>query len=426
MSVVAVVGAQWGDEGKGKVVDLYARYADVVARYGGGANAGHTLVVGDDKIVFHLIPSGALHARTRCVIGQGTVIDPRVLITELDELRKRGLLDEPRVMVGDRAHVVLPHHMEIDGLRESGAGANAIGTTKRGIGPAYEDKVARRGLRVGDLLRPKLFEEKLAWNLERWKPFFVALGAPEPDPRKTIEEYLALGEKLRPYVVDGSRYLSDCIARGEKVLLEGAQGTMLDIDHGTYPYVTSSTVIAGGASAGAGISPRAIERVVGISKAYTTRVGGGPFPTELHGDEGDRLRAAGAEFGATTGRPRRCGWLDLPALRFAVRINGMTELALTKLDVLSDLDEVRVCTAYRLDGETLDEPPYEGLDRVEPVYETLPGWKTDITGSESVDALPEAARTYVARIEELVGCRVGLVSVGAERDATLQLVDPFA
>ncbi len=424
MSVVVVVGAQWGDEGKGKVVDLYARYADVVARYGGGANAGHTLVVGGDKVVFHLIPSGALHVKTRCVIGQGTVVDPRVLVDELEELRTRGLLDEPRVLVSERAHIVLPHHVAIDGLREKGDGA--IGTTKRGIGPAYEDKVGRRGLRVGDLLRPELFAEKLSANLARWEPFFGALGAEPTDRAKVAEEYLALGERLRPYVADTSRYLSGCIARGEKVLLEGAQGTMLDIDHGTYPYVTSSTVIAGGASAGAGISPGVIDEVVGISKAYTTRVGGGPFPTELHGDEGERLRAAGAEFGATTGRPRRCGWLDVPALRFAVRINGMTQLALTKLDVLGGLGDLRICVAYELDGERLDEPPYDGLDRVTPVYETLSGWDEDITGCESVDALPPRARAYVERIEELAGCRLGLVSVGADRDATLRLSDPFA
>ena len=424
MSVVVVVGAQWGDEGKGKVVDLYARYADVVARYGGGANAGHTLVVGGEKVVLHLVPSGALHEKTRCVIGPGTVVDPRVLVRELDVLRGRGLLDRPRVLVSERAHVVLPHHIEIDGLREKGDGA--IGTTKRGIGPAYEDKVGRRGLRVGDLLRPKLFAEKLAANLERWEPFFRALGANEPDAKATTEEYMALGEKLRPYVADTSRVLCDAIALGQNVLLEGAQGTMLDVDHGTYPYVTSSTVIAGGASAGAGISPRVIDKVVGISKAYTTRVGGGPFPTELHGDVGDRLRAAGAEFGATTGRPRRCGWLDVPALKLAVRINGMTELALTKLDVLRGFDELSICTAYELDGATLDEPPYEGLERVRPVYETMPGWTEDIASCDSVDALPDRARAYVKRIEELAGCPLGLVSVGADRDATLRLEDPFA
>jgi adenylosuccinate synthase len=382
------------------------------------------LVVGGEKVVLHLVPSGALHEKTRCMIGPGTVVDPRVLVRELDVLRGRGLLDRPRVLVSERAHVVLPHHIEIDGLREEGEGA--IGTTKRGIGPAYEDKVGRRGLRIGDLLRPKLFAEKLAANLEQWKPFFHALGAAEPDAKATVEEYVALGEKLRPYVADTSRVLCDAIALGQKVLLEGAQGTMLDVDHGTYPYVTSSTVIAGGASAGAGISPRVIDKVVGISKAYTTRVGGGPFPTELHGEVGDRLRAAGAEFGATTGRPRRCGWLDVPALKLAVRINGMTELALTKLDVLRGFDELSICTAYELDGATLDEPPYEGLERVRPVYETMPGWTEDIAGCASVDALPDRARAYVKRIEDLAGCPVGLVSVGADRDATLRLTNPFA
>jgi adenylosuccinate synthase len=328
------------------------------------------------------------------------------------------------VLISERAHVVLPQHVAIDGLRESGDGA--LGTTKRGIGPAYEDKVGRRGLRVGDLLRPALFAEKLDANLARWEPFFRALGAELPDAAAIREEYARLGDALRPYVTDTSRWLCEAIDRGDKVLLEGAQGTMLDIDHGTYPYVTSSTVIAGGASAGAGISPRAIQRVVGISKAYTTRVGDGPFPTELFDAAGERLRAIGAEFGATTGRPRRCGWLDIPALRFAVRVNGMTELALTKLDVLSGMDELRICTAYELDGERLDEPPYDGLERVTPVYETLAGFHEPIADCDSVDALPDRARAYVRRIEELAGCPIGLVSVGADRDATLRLRDPFA
>ena len=423
MSVVCVVGAQWGDEGKGKVVDLFAQYADVVVRFGGGANAGHTLVVGGEKIVLHLVPSGALHPRARCVIGQGAVVDPEVLVSEIDVLRDRGLLATPRVLVSDRAHLVLPQHKVIDGLRERGEGA--IGTTKRGIGPAYEDKVARRGLRVGDLLRPERFREKLRANLEAWLPIATALGGELPAADAIAERYLELGRALAPHVTDAARLVWEAIGRGENVLLEGAQGTMLDVDHGTYPFVTSSTVVAGGACAGAGIGPTAIERVVGITKAYTTRVGGGPFPTELHGDEGERLRQAGAEFGATTGRPRRCGWLDVPALRFAARVNGLAELAMTKLDVLTGMGDIRVCTHYELDGERLDAPPYDALERVTPVYETLDGWTEDLSACPTIDALPPAARRYVKRVEDLVGCRIGMVSIGADRAQTLRLADPF-
>jgi adenylosuccinate synthase len=417
------VGAQWGDEGKGKVVDLFAQYADVVVRFGGGANAGHTLVVGGEKIVLHLVPSGALHPRARCVIAQGTVVDPEVLAHEVDVLRERGLLETPRVFISDRAHLVLPQHKAIDGLREQGEGA--IGTTKRGIGPAYEDKVARRGLRVGDLLRPERFREKLRANLEAWRPVAAALSGELPAESEIAEKYLALGKALAPHVTDTSTLVWDAIRGGQNVLLEGAQGTMLDVDHGTYPFVTSSTVIAGGACGGAGIGPSAIERVVGITKAYTTRVGGGPFPTELHGEEGERLRKAGAEYGATTGRPRRCGWLDIPALRFAARVNGLDELAMTKLDVLAGLGEIRVCTHYELDGKRLDAPPYDDLDRVSPVYETLEGWTEDLGACATIDALPTAARRYVKRVEELVGCRIGMVSIGADRAQTLRLADPF-
>jgi adenylosuccinate synthase len=424
MPVVVVVGAQWGDEGKGKVIDLYTRYADVVARYGGGANAGHTLVVGGEKTVFHLMPSGALHPEKTCVLAQGMVVDPAVLLDELRLLEEKGLAPFDRTLLSDRAHVVLPHHVQVDRVRDLAGGG--IGTTHRGIGPCYEDKVGRRGVRAGDLLHRDKLEANIHRSLERWSPVLRALGEAPPDPGPIVDRYLELGAALRSTIADTSRALSERIDRGDRVLFEGAQGTLLDIDHGTYPYVTSSNVVAGGASCGAGIGPSAIERVVGIAKAYATRVGGGPFPTELHGDAGDRLRAAGDEFGATTGRPRRCGWLDIPALRFACRVNGLAELALTKLDVLSGLPELRVCTAYELDGRRLDEPPYDDLDRVTPVYETLPGFRGDLAACSRREDLPEAARRYVDRIEELVGRPVGTLSLGPDREQTLGLVDPFA
>ncbi len=425
MSIVVIVGAQWGDEGKGKIVDLYTQHVDVVVRFGGGANAGHTLVVDGNKIVLHLIPSGVLHPKTRCVLAQGTVVDPAVLLREMDEIAARGLLGPGRLSISDRAHIVLPHHPLIDGLREGEAGKNAIGTTKRGIGPAYEDKIARRGVRMGDLLDRARLTDKVERNRAQWQPVILALGGKLPPLAETIDDYLAHGERLKPYITDTSRFVAEAIARKESILLEGAQGTMLDVDHGTYPFVTSSSTIAGGACAGAGIGPTVIDEVVGITKAYATRVGGGPFPTELHGDEGSRLREVGAEFGATTGRPRRCGWLDMPALRYAVRVNGIGSLALTKLDVLSGLGELRLCTAYELNGQTLSELPYDDFDKLVPVYETMPGWTEDITKCRSMNDLPVSARSYVARIEELAGCKIGLVSVGADRNETIMMHDPF-
>ncbi len=423
MSVVAVIGAQWGDEGKGKVVDLYASYADLVVRYSGGANAGHTLVVGGEKTVLHLVPSGALHPGARCLIGQGCVVDPRVLTKELDLLRERELLATPRVQVSDRAFLVLPHHVSIDGAKDAGRG---IGTTKRGIGPAYQDKVARSGLRIGDLIRPATFRERLAANLDAWKPVAKGLGVDLPSAQAIEDEYLPLGEALAPYVSDTGLALHKAWKAGERILLEGAQGTMLDVDHGTYPFVTSSTVTAGGACTGAGLGPRALDRVIGITKAYTTRVGSGPFPTELGGAEADQLRAAGAEFGATTGRPRRCGWLDVPVLRHAARVNGLTELVVTKLDVLSGMDPIPICVAYDLAGERHEEMPYEGLDRVSPVLEHVEGWKEDLTGVRQFSELPAATRRYLERIEELTECPVGLVSVGPGREQTLRVTDPFS
>ncbi len=425
MSAVVVVGAQWGDEGKGKVVDLYAPYAELIVRYAGGANAGHTLVVNGEKLILHLIPSGILHEQTQCVVGQGTVIDPAVFLKEIQALSQRGVATDGRLLVSQRAHVVLPHHKLIDALREKKSN-EAIGTTKRGIGPCYEDKVARRGVRMGDLLQSEMLRRKLDANLECWRPVAEDLGGSLPSAEEIAAEYAALGEALRGYIGDAAAIVRKSIGAGEKILLEGAQGTMLDIDNGTYPFVTSSNAVAGGACAGAGIGPTQIRRAVGIAKAYTTRVGGGPFPTELEDETGQLLRDAGAEYGSTTGRPRRCGWLDLVALRHAVAVNGLGELAITKLDVLTAVDAIQLCVAYELDGERLDYPPYERIEAVEPVYETLEGWDEDLSGCRTRADLPAAAQAYLARIEHEVGCPIGVVSVGPDREETADLRDPFA
>jgi adenylosuccinate synthase len=435
MANVVIIGAQWGDEGKGKVVDLYSEFADVVVRFGGGANAGHTLVVGGNKVVTHLIPSGVLRGRgKRCVLGDGMVIDPQTLLDELAELRGRGLLADDRdLVIGERAHVILPFHKEIDRLREEGKGA--IGTTRRGIGPAYEAKMARRGVRIRDLLSEARLRERISHQLEDCLPRLQQLGGQLPNVDQITQQYLALGTKLAPFVQDATKLLHDEIKRGQHVLFEGAQGTLLDIDHGTYPFVTSSTTLAGGACASCGIGPTAINSVIGIAKAYATRVGGGPFPTELHGDAGDALRQAGAEFGATTGRPRRCGWLDVAALRLAVRWNGLSGLALTKLDVLRGIKKLKVCVGYRLtssaggsgSSDFRDELPCDSDDlaRATPVYEELEGWDTDLSGVREVEDLPAPARRYVRRIETLLGIDCCLISVGAGRAETVMLRNPF-
>ncbi|MEM9188549.1 MAG: adenylosuccinate synthase [Myxococcota bacterium] len=421
MPALVIVGAQWGDEGKGKVVDLYSQHADCVVRYGGGANAGHTLVVGGDKVVLHLVPSGILHPHTECFIGPGVVADPTVVVDEIDVLENRGLLDRPRLFISERAHVVLPHHFLADELRDRGRG---IGTTKRGIGPCYQDKVARRGVRMGDLMSAELFEARLESNLRAWEPVLAALGGAPPSAAEVLEKYRPLAERLRPHVIDTTVRLAQCLRDDKRILFEGAQGALLDVDHGTYPYVTSSSVIAGGACTGAGVGPASIDRVIGITKAYTTRVGGGPFPTEIEGSEADALRTKGAEFGATTGRPRRCGWLDAVALRHAVRINGIEELALTKLDVLAGQPELKVAVAYELDGKRVEEIPFSGLDRATPIYESLPGF-AELDGVDNRQDLPREAQVYLDRIEELVGCRLGLISVGPGRSQTLTHPDPF-
>src|SRR5262245_4573625 len=433
MSVVIVVGAQWGDEGKGKVVDLFTERADIVVRYGGGANAGHTLVIDGQKLVTHLVPSGVCHPGKSCVLGDGMVIDPHTLLEEIARCQARGLLVRGELLIGLGAHVILPYHKLVDGLRED-AGAKrgkAIGTTRRGIGPAYEMKAARRGVRMRDLLRPERLRALIASNIDDLAPVIEHLGGTAPtsaEITKWTDEALAAGEKLRVHTGEAGRHVARAIGDGRHVLFEGAQGCLLDLDHGTYPYVTSSSTIAAGACQSAGIGPTAIDAVVGITKAYATRVGEGPFPTELHGELGERLRKAGGEYGATTGRPRRCGWLDLPALRMGARLSGMTSLALTKLDVLAGLPEVSVCVAYRVDGKELDEPPIDPDDiaRAEPVFTGLPGWGTLPPDARDVADLPASARAYVETIERIAGVSFCLVSVGPDRSETIRLRDPFA
>jgi len=434
MPNVVVVGAQWGDEGKGKVVDLLTEHAQVVVRFQGGNNAGHTLVVGGQKTILHLIPSGILHAGKTCVIASGVVIDPSVLVNEIDSLKARGFLkDDAQLLISANAHVIFPWHKLIDALREKVLGGSKLGTTGRGIGPAYEDKVARQGIRIRDLLTAERLarrvSERLPSALEELEQLSRAARTtlPSIEVEGLIAEYAALGERIRPHVGDVSLFLAGQIAKGARILFEGAQGTLLDIDHGTYPFVTSSNCVAGNAAVGAGLGPTAIDKVMGISKAYTTRVGSGPFPTELSDEIGERLRAKGVEFGSTTGRPRRCGWLDAVVLRYAARVNGLWGIALTKLDVLSGLKTIGLCTAYELDGRRLTELPgdLEDLERIQPVYEMLPGWDDDLAAVRTFDELPENAKRYVRRVEEACAVPVVCISVGADRGETILLENPF-
>ncbi|HZA50270.1 MAG TPA: adenylosuccinate synthase [Myxococcaceae bacterium] len=434
MPNVVVVGAQWGDEGKGKVVDLLTQHAEVVVRFHGGNNAGHTLVVGGQKTVLHLIPSGILHAGKTCVIGNGCVVDPGVLVGEIDALKGRGhFKDDALLVVSENAHVIFPWHKLLDSLREKVRGASAIGTTGRGIGPAYEDKAARSGIRVRDLLDVERLNrrvsERLPVALEQLQDLArkAKLPTPQLETQQVVTEYAGLGRRLRTYVGDVSRFLASQVQRGARILFEGAQGTLLDVDHGTYPFVTSSNCVAGNAAVGSGIGPTLLDKVIGISKAYTTRVGGGPFPTELTDELGERLRKTGDEYGATTGRPRRCGWLDGVVLRYSARVNGMWGLAVTKLDVLSGLDRIELCTAYELDGKRITELPtdHEDLERVKPVYETLSGWTEPLTGVRSLEELPAPALRYVRRVEEVAGVPLVCVSVGADRGETILLRNPF-
>lgn len=431
MPAVVIVGAQWGDEGKGKIVDIYTESADLVVRYAGGPNAGHTLVVGDERLVVRLLPSGILRPGTRSVLGQGMVVDPAILVGEIDELIRRGHKDlEKRLVLSDRAHLILPYHVLIDGLREAQAGEeHALGTTKKGIGPAYEDKVRRTGVIAGDLRDLPRFRERIARSLAAWEPTLRALGAEPPEPDSVVDAVRGPAERLASLLGDTSSIVSAAVARGERVMLEGAQGTLLDLDHGTYPFVTSSSAVAGGAATGAGIGPSRIDSVIGITKAYATRVGAGPFPTELSDADGERLREVGAEFGSVTGRPRRTGWLDLPALRYAARVNGLDGLAITKLDVLAGMARLRVCVAYDTPDGRAEDLPMDALIRgqpITPVYQELSGFSEGIEKARSLDDLPSPARDYLAFIERSVGVPLYLVSVGSRRSETIVLRDAFA
>lgn len=429
MPCVVVVGAQWGDEGKGKVIDLYARQADIIVRFQGGSNAGHTLVVDGQKVIFHLVPSGILHPGKVCVIGNGVVVDPSELLKEMEFLRERGYLDDPsRLLISDCAHVVMPYHRLRDEAKES-LKKRPIGTTKRGIGPAYEDKVARIGIRMGDLLREEVLREKLEAVLAEvnlWVTRVLGESPLEVEPLMGL--LLEYGQRLRPHICNTSLYLSREIQKGKKVLFEGAQGTLLDVDHGTYPYVTSSNTTAGAACCGSGIGPTQIDLVLGVVKAYATRVGEGPFPTELRDPVGDYLREKGGEYGATTGRPRRCGWFDAVAVRHAIRVNGMGGVVLTKLDTLSGLESVKICTAYDLEGERLEEFPTsaEVLARCRPLYEELPGWKGELRGARDLEDFPAEARRYLERLQELLGIPFFAISTGPGRSDTIELRSPFS
>ena len=425
---VVVIGTQWGDEGKGKVVDLLTDRAQAVVRFQGGHNAGHTLVIDGDKTVLHLIPSGILHAGVRCLIGNGVVVSPGALVEEIEMLEGRGIPVTERLRISASAPLILPVHIALDLARERARGNAAIGTTGRGIGPAYEDKVARRGLRVGELLQPEAFGERLRGLLEYHNFTLEHYFKAQPvDFQATLDEALAHGERLRPMIADVAELLYADLDAGNSMLFEGAQGMMLDIDHGTYPYVTSSNTTTGGAATGTGVGPLALDYVLGIVKAYATRVGGGPFPTELFDAVGKHLGEVGREFGATTGRPRRCGWLDMVALRRAVRVNSISGLCMTKLDVLDGLETVKICTAYQVDGVEVNALPAgaEALARCEPVYEELPGWRGSTAGARAVDLLPDNARAYLARVEALAGVPVDIISTGPDRDETIILRHPF-
>jgi len=428
MSVLAVVGAQWGDEGKGKIVDLLARDADMVVRYQGGSNAGHTVVKGSDTYVFHLVPSGILYRGTSCVIGNGVVIDPAALIVEMDELRAKGVRVEKSLYISKAAQVIMPYHKAIDKASETQKGGRLIGTTGRGIGPAYVDKMARIGIRMGDLLDPPYFRQKLEDNMAETNALLEAVyHAPGFQAEKIFQEYFSYAERLRDLIVDTGILVHRAVMKGETVLLEGAQGTHLDVDHGTYPFVTSSSATAGEACTGTGIGPTAIDAVLGIAKAYTTRVGSGPFPTELKNEVGSTLQAQGNEFGATTGRARRCGWYDAVMVRYAVRVNGLSSLAVTKLDVLDGHREIRICVGYKIAGRKVLEMPQDAkaLASGEPIYESWPGWTGSTTGAKTYRALPKEARRYLARIEELAECPIDIVSTGSSRDETIVLRNPL-
>ncbi|MGD9107432.1 MAG: adenylosuccinate synthase [Desulfobacterales bacterium] len=428
MANIVIVGTQWGDEGKGKIVDLLSEFSDIVVRFQGGNNAGHTIVVNGEQFISHLVPSGILQKKT-CLLGNGMVVDPEVLVQELDTLEKKGLdVGSDTLKISEKAHIIMPYHKQIDLAREKKKGDKKIGTTGRGIGPCYEDKACRRGIRFVDLIDFQGFTEKIKTILEE-KNFYLKhyLSSEPVDPESIIDAYEGYAERLAPHVVNISIVMSQAIKANKQILFEGAQGTHLDIDHGTYPYVTSSNTVSGNACCGAGIGPKEITGVVGIVKAYTTRVGEGPFPTELFDEIGDAIQVKGAEFGATTGRKRRCGWLDSVLLRNSARLNGLTGLAITKLDVLGELEFLNICTAYECNGEIIHDFPasIKILGACKPVLETLPGWSEDISGVRKIDDLPQNAKNYLKRIEELTETPIHIVSVGPGREETIIVNNPF-
>lgn len=420
MPVKVIVGAQWGDEGKGKITDILAAKVDLVVRYQGGNNAGHTVVVGDKTFKLHLIPSGILYDSCVCVIGNGVVVDPEVFLSEVASLKEKGINVSPdRLKISSLAHVILPFHKILDSKEEALRDEEKIGTTGRGIGPAYTDKIARMGVRIMDLLSKERLAKRIA---KRNWPEVLKENCPVID--EVVDQFYEYGQKLKPYIIDSSLYINEAIDQGKTIIMEGAQGTMLDVDHGTYPYVTSSNPLSGGACIGAGIGPHKIDKVVGVSKAYVTRVGEGPFPTELNDDLGEYLRTRGAEFGTTTNRPRRCGWLDLVVLKYAVRVNGITEICLTKLDVLDGLKTIKICTKYKIDNQIHSNFPLD-LDifsKCEPIYDELPGWEEDISNITNYKDLPENAKKYIEYISEMTKVKISLISVGSRRNQTIKLL----
>ncbi len=422
MNTYVVVGTQWGDEGKGKIIDVLAPKADYIVRFQGGNNAGHTVVVNDEKFILQLLPSGIINSKGKCIIGPGVVVDIEVLLKEINELEKRGKnLDN--LFIDERAHLIMPYHIEIDKAREEARGENKIGTTQRGIGPCYIDKIARNGIRTGDLLEMDRFKDKLMWNIKDKNDMLQRYGKETFELEALYNKYVELAEKIKHRIIDAVSEVNEAVDNNKTVLFEGAQALMLDIDYGTYPYVTSSSPTAGGAAVGAGVSPRKIERVLGVMKAYTTRVGEGPFPTEEDNETGEILRKTGGEYGSNTGRPRRCGWLDLVIGKYAVMINGLTDIVLTKLDVLDGFDKIKVAVAYEIDGKRyVNYPPnLRKSKEVKVIYEEFDGWKEDISKIKDYNELPENCKKYIKFIEEFLGCSVSMVSVGPERTQNIYL-----
>ncbi|MBI4824599.1 MAG: adenylosuccinate synthase [Nitrospirae bacterium] len=429
MSTVVIVGAQWGDEGKGKLVDFLTEKADVVARYQGGHNAGHTVVIGNEKFILHLVPSGILHRGKLCIIGNGTVVDPFYLLREILGLREKGIEVKRNLLLSKSAHLIMPYHMAIEEASENLKGSKKIGTTGRGIGPAYVDKMARTGIRVGDLLYPEVFREKLQRNLRYVDILLKALGSSTElsSSEEIYRQFMECGELLSSHIEDTDIVINKIIDEGRNVLFEGAQGTLLDVDHGSYPYVTSSSSSAGGVCTGLGVGPTKINKVLGVVKAYTTRVGSGPFPTEIKEPLGDIIREKGGEYGATTGRPRRCGWLDIVSLRHSIRVNGITGIAITKLDILDGLETIKVCTSYKCNGRVVEEFPKEIalLESAEPVYEIMSGWSESTAGIREFKTLPSSAQKYIKAIEKLLKVNVHMISTGKEREKLITIKEQF-